>query len=100
MPCQGPDGKLTAVIGFAGTTISIQAYLGDMAYNHVGENAINLYQQEHDELFPSIKACEHRFTDFQRATNSTLTAILGRMPSYSGQKITSKGPGIKFRICT
>ena len=35
-----------------------------------------------------IKKGEYLYKDFQRGVNSTLTAILGRMATYSGQKIS------------
>ena len=39
-------------------------------------------------LFAAIKKGEYLYKDFRRGVNSTLTAILGRMATYSGQKIS------------
>jgi predicted dehydrogenase len=46
------------------------------------------YQAEHDELFDAIAKGEFRFQDAERAAKSTMTSILGRMATYSGQLIT------------
>jgi len=46
------------------------------------------YQVEHDELFAAVAAGEYRFADAERGATSTMTAILGRMATYSGQEIT------------
>ena len=46
-----------------------------------------MYQTEHDELFASIRAGKP-FNDGERAAQSTMVAILGRMAAYTGQQIT------------
>ncbi len=61
---------------------------GKTVYEHEGEGDINPYQQEHNELFAAIKAGEHRLNDTNRGAEATMTAILGRMATYSGQVIT------------
>jgi len=43
------------------------------------------YQNEHDELFAAIARNEYKFWDAERAAKSTMTSILGRMATYSGQ---------------
>jgi predicted dehydrogenase len=48
----------------------------------------NPYQQEHDELFAAIAKGEYKFHDAENGAKATLTAILGRMATYSGQVIT------------
>lgn len=45
------------------------------------------YQQEHDELFAAIAKGEYKFADAQRGAEATLSAIIGRMATYSGQSI-------------
>ena len=60
---------------------------GRVLYDHDGSNDINPYQQEHDELFNAIKLGEYRFDDTQRGIDATMTAIIGRMASYSGKII-------------
>lgn len=47
----------------------------------------NPYQVEHDRLFASIRNNEV-ISDAENGAKSTLSAILGRMATYSGQKIT------------
>ncbi len=45
------------------------------------------YQNEHDELFDAIAKGEYKFWDAERGAKSTMTSILGRMATYSGQVI-------------
>ena len=45
------------------------------------------YQNEHDELFAAIAKGEYKFWDAERAAKSTMTSILGRMATYSGQEV-------------
>ncbi len=52
-------------------------------YDKAGEN--NPYQTEHDELFAAIAKGEYKFADAENGAKSTLTAIMGRMATYSGQ---------------
>ncbi|MCY7352315.1 MAG: dehydrogenase, partial [Cytophagaceae bacterium] len=47
----------------------------------------NAYQTEHDELFAAIAKGEYKFWDAERTAKSTMTAILGRLATYSGQII-------------
>lgn len=47
----------------------------------------NPYQTEHDELFAAIAKGEYRFADAENGAKSTMTSILGRMATYSGQVI-------------
>lgn len=61
---------------------------GQVIYEHQGDNDINPYQQEHNLLFAAIKAGEYKFADAENGANSTMTAILGRMATYSGQDIS------------
>src|SRR6188474_2069197 len=53
------------------------------AYDKKGEN--NPYQTEHDELFAAIAKGEYKFADAENGAKSTMTAIMGRMATYSGQ---------------
>ncbi len=61
---------------------------GKTIYEHNAKSDINPYQQEHNELFAAIKAGTYKFSDVENGANSTMTAILGRMATYSGQLIT------------
>lgn len=45
------------------------------------------YQNEHDELFAAIAKGEYKFADTENGAKSTLTSIMGRMATYSGQVI-------------
>lgn len=45
------------------------------------------YQNEHDELFDAIAKGEYKFHDAERGAKSTMTSILGRMATYSGQMV-------------
>ena len=45
------------------------------------------YQAEHDELFEAIAKGQYKFSDAERGAKSTMTSILGRMATYSGQVI-------------
>ena len=51
------------------------------------EDEANPYQHEHDVLFDAIAKGEYRHADTENAAYSTLTAIMGRMATYSGQEI-------------
>ena len=44
------------------------------------------YQQEHDDLFAAIRN-EQPYNEAELGANATMTAILGRMCTYSGQQI-------------
>ncbi|MFO0910796.1 MAG: Gfo/Idh/MocA family oxidoreductase [Isosphaeraceae bacterium] len=50
-------------------------------------NAINMYQQEHDELFASIRAGKP-INDGEWMSKSSLMGIMGRMATYTGQPVT------------
>jgi predicted dehydrogenase len=60
---------------------------GDVLYNHRGDEDPNPYQQEHNELFASIRN-GNVINDTENGAKSTLTAIMGRMATYSGKVIT------------
>lgn len=48
----------------------------------------NPYQVEHDMLFEAIAKGEYKFADAEHGAKSTMTAILGRMATYSGQEVS------------
>lgn len=56
-----------------------------MDYND--KNDPNPYQVEHDVLFEAIAKGEYKFADAENAAKSTMTSILGRMATYSGQLV-------------
>ncbi|MFO0927463.1 MAG: Gfo/Idh/MocA family oxidoreductase [Gemmataceae bacterium] len=51
------------------------------------DRAEDMYQNEHDELFASIRNGKP-INDGERMAQSTLMAIMGRMATYTGQEIT------------
>ncbi|MCH5596793.1 Gfo/Idh/MocA family protein [Niabella ginsengisoli] len=55
------------------------------AFDRKTEN--NPYQAEHDELFAAIAKGEYKFDNAEYGAMSTLTGIVGRMATYSGQVI-------------
>ncbi len=60
---------------------------GNVIYQYDKKQENNPYQTEHDELFEAIAKGEYKFWDAERGAKSTMTAILGRMATYSGQVI-------------
>jgi predicted dehydrogenase len=60
---------------------------GKALYKYDLKNENNPYQTEHDELFAAIAKGEYKFADAENGAKSTLTAIMGRMATYSGQVI-------------
>ncbi|MBT1687497.1 Gfo/Idh/MocA family protein [Dawidia soli] len=60
---------------------------GKALYKYDRKNENNPYQTEHDELFAAIAKGEFKFADAENGAKSTLTAIMGRMATYSGQVI-------------
>lgn len=65
----------------------IKDYDGVVLYDHNGMNDPNPYQVEHDRLFAAIRNGDV-IDDTENGAKSTLTAIMGRMATYSGQVIT------------
>jgi predicted dehydrogenase len=45
------------------------------------------YQNEHDELFAAIAKGQYKYADAENGAKSTMTSIMGRMATYSGQMI-------------
>ncbi len=82
---QGTKGHVLVNSGHVG---KMKGYDGSVILDYKGNDDINPYQQEHNELFAAIKAGEHRLDNTEYGANSTMTAILGRMATYSGQRIT------------
>ena len=67
---------------------SINSNNGKSIYQHVDQADVNPYQQEHNLLLTAIKSGTYQFDDVPNGANSTMTAILGRMATYSGQVLT------------
>jgi predicted dehydrogenase len=60
---------------------------GKVLYQYDKKLENNPYQTEHDELFASIANGEYKFADAENGAHSTMTSILGRLATYSGQII-------------
>lgn len=61
---------------------------GEKLYSHNSKEDPNPYQVEHDKLFEAINAGEFKYADGENGAIATMSAILGRMASYSGKVIT------------
>jgi len=60
---------------------------GNVLYQYDKKSENDPYQTEHDELFEAIAKSEYKFADAENGAKSTMTSILGRMATYSGQLI-------------
>lgn len=60
---------------------------GRVLYQFDQKNDNVPYQTEHDELFEAVAKNQYKFADAEHGANSTMTGILGRMATYSGQTI-------------
>ncbi len=60
---------------------------GAILYQYDKKKENNPYQTEHDELFEALAKREYKFADAENGAKSTMTAILGRMATYSGQVV-------------
>ncbi len=79
---------------FVGTKGKIQTgaanivdHKGKVLYQYDKHQENNPYQTEHDELFAAIAKGEYKFADAENGAKSSMTSILGRMATYSGQVI-------------
>lgn len=77
----GTKGKI-----FAGAA-NIVDHKGKVLYQFDTKTENNPYQTEHDELFAAIAKGEYKFADGENGAKSTMTSILGRMATYSGQVV-------------
>jgi len=75
----GTKGKI-----FCGAA-HIKDNAGNVLFQYDKKNENDPYQTEHDELFAAIAKGEYKFADAERGAMSTMTAIFGRMATYSGQ---------------
>lgn len=77
----GTKGKI-----FCGPA-NIRDHSGKVLFQFDKNTENNAYQTEHDELFAAIAKGEYKFADAENGARSTMTSILGRMATYSGQMI-------------
>ncbi len=79
--------KGMAVVNGWNPTYVVKDLAGKETWRYAGPTDRDMYQNEHDTLFASIRSGKP-FNDGERSTNSTLTAIMARMAAYTGQAIT------------
>lgn len=60
---------------------------GKSLYQYDKKLENNPYQTEHDELFAAIAKGEYKFANAENGAKATMTAIMGRMATYSGEII-------------
>lgn len=77
----GTKGKI-----FAGAA-NIVDHKGKVVYQFDKKTENDPYQTEHDELFAAIAKGQYKFEDAENGAHSTMSSILGRMATYSGQVI-------------
>ena len=79
------------IVGTKGTMFANDANIvskGKVLYQYnKKENEPDPYQTEHDELFAAIAKGVYKFADAENGAKSTMTSIMGRMATYSGQII-------------
>jgi len=88
--CRQIDGCVNNVsehlIGTKGTSNPSGSLRGKKEWKYDGEGN-NPYQQEHADLIASIRA-GNPLNEAQQVAESVLTAIMGRMSTYTGQEIS------------
>jgi predicted dehydrogenase len=80
----GTKGKIFAADGL------IKDRSGKVLFQFDRSKENNPYQTEHDLLFQAIATGKYQFADAEVGAFSTLTSIMGRMATYSGQTIEWK----------
>ena len=86
---QGCDGNVSeAITGTRGSWGSNYTITGERAWTFPRRGDNQPYDAEHVELFRSIRGRRERINDLQRVANSTLTAIMGRMSTYTGKTVS------------
>ncbi len=93
--CRHQKGTMSKVdellMGSKGRVFFDQARITDLKGNTIYQfdkkTENRPYQAEHDELFAAIAKGEYKFWDAERTAKSTMTSILGRMATYSGQRM-------------
>lgn len=86
---RGTPGRVTElIVGTKGTASAglIKDHDGKILFRHKNRKAPNPYQVEHNELYRHIRE-DKPINNAYYAAKSTMTAILGRMATYSGQDI-------------
>lgn len=60
---------------------------GKVIFQYDKEKENNPYQTEHDELFAAVAKGEYKFSDAENGAKATMTSILGRLATYTGQVV-------------
>jgi myo-inositol 2-dehydrogenase / D-chiro-inositol 1-dehydrogenase len=81
----GTKGRIDS---FGGRANALMDYKGKTLFSHTIDPTANAYQIEHDELFDAIAKNQYKFADAENGAKSTMTAIMGRMATYSGKMVT------------
>ena len=79
--------KGSAVVNGWAPTYSLRDLSGKEVWKYTGPNDRDMYQNEHDAFFASIRAGKP-INDCERGANSTMMAMMARMSAYTGQTIT------------
>lgn len=66
---------------------NLKLYSGKEIYKHDGNGNNNPYQEEHDQLFKAIRTGGY-LNNAEYGAKSTMSAIIGRMATYTGNIIT------------
>ena len=78
--------------GTKGSVLASKGLISDLngveKFRHDDEKDPNPYQVEHDRLFAAIRNKNEVIADAENGAKATLSAIMGRMATYSGQVIT------------
>ncbi|NWK56647.1 Gfo/Idh/MocA family oxidoreductase [Verrucomicrobiaceae bacterium N1E253] len=84
-----PSRVTEIVIGEKGTASAglIKDHKGKIIWRHRNRNAPNPYQQEHNELYRHIRE-DKPLNNAYYAAEASMSAILGRMVTYSGLEIS------------
>jgi myo-inositol 2-dehydrogenase / D-chiro-inositol 1-dehydrogenase len=80
---QGTKGTVST----AGDKVEMKDWQGNSIFDHRGKDDPNPYQVEHDHMYASIRS-GGVISDAENGAKSTMSAIIGRMATYSGQVIT------------
>lgn len=81
---QGTKGKVYLSANNIG---KLWDHKGKLLFEYSGKDDPNPYQVEHDELFAAISVNQYKFADAENAAKSTMTAIMGRYATYSGNTV-------------
>lgn len=79
---QGTKGTVST----EGDNATLKGWNGETIFEHRGKDDPNPYQVEHIKLFEAIRNGEV-IADAENGAKSTMTAILGRMATYSGKVV-------------